>query len=121
LQNAVEASGREGAIRVSAQVRELAPAECLDYLGRLSPGRVMEIAVEDHGEGIRDAVRARLYHDLFYTSRARKRGMGLAIVYGLVAAHGGGIKIDPQQQGGAMVRLALPVLPEGDVCGHCQR
>jgi signal transduction histidine kinase len=121
LQNAVEASGREGAIRISAQVRELPPAECLDYLGRVRPGRVMEITVQDNGEGIREGARARLFHDLFFTSRARKRGMGLAIVYGLVAAHGGGIRIDPQQQGGATVRLALPVLPEGDVCGHCQR
>jgi len=121
LHNAAEASGREGTIRTTAQARELGAASCLDYLGRLNPGRVVELSVQDSGEGIGDGVRRRLFRDLFLTTRARKRGMGLAIAYGLVAAHNGGIKLETHTHGGTTVRIVLPVSPEGDSCGQCNR
>jgi signal transduction histidine kinase len=121
LLNAAEASGREGAIRTSALVRDLNPADCLDFLGRVKPGRVVELAVEDGGEGICDALGRRLFRDLFFTTRTRKRGMGLAICYGLLSAHRGGIRFDTPPHGGTVVRIVLPVCSEGDFRGQCNR
>jgi signal transduction histidine kinase len=121
LLNAAEASGPRGTINTRARVRELAPAECLEYLGRVRPGRVVEVVVHDQGEGLREAVRRRLFREPFFTTRSRKRGMGLAIAYGTLAAHQGGIRIESPEHAGTSVRFVLPASTEGDIRGLCNR
>jgi two-component system sensor histidine kinase KdpD len=77
----------------------------------------MEIRVADHGPGIPEAERVRIF-DQFYRLRAdgpgpAGTGMGLAICKGVVNAHGGDIWAVPTPGGGATVALRLPALALG--------
>ncbi len=79
-------------------------------------GREVEVAVVDHGPGVAEAERERIF-DQFYRLRAEGRGpvgtgMGLAIVKGIVEAHGGRIWVEATPGGGATFTLRLPVAPE---------
>jgi signal transduction histidine kinase len=68
----------------------------------------VEIAVTDHGPGLPDEVRARLFEP-FVTTKAGGTGLGLAIARRLVEAHGGRIQFESAAGGGTCVRLTLPV------------
>jgi K+-sensing histidine kinase KdpD len=79
-------------------------------------GEVVEVAVVDHGPGVAEGERERIF-DEFYRPRAEGRGpvgtgMGLAIVKGIVEAHGGRIWVEETPGGGATFALRLPVAPE---------
>jgi signal transduction histidine kinase len=76
----------------------------------------LEVAVVDHGPGVAEEERERIF-DEFYRPRAEGRGpvgtgMGLAIVKGIVEAHGGRIWVEETPGGGATFALRLPVAPE---------
>jgi two-component system sensor histidine kinase KdpD len=77
----------------------------------------MEIRVADHGPGIPEAERVRIFGQ-FYRLGAGGRGpagtgMGLAICQGVVSAHGGEIWAEPTPGGGATVVFRLPALAPG--------
>ena len=79
-------------------------------------GDEVEVAVVDHGPGVAEEERERIF-DQFYRLRAEGRGplgtgMGLAIVKGIVEAHGGRIGVEATPGGGATFALRLPVAPE---------
>jgi two-component system sensor histidine kinase KdpD len=72
----------------------------------------VEVRVVDHGHGVAEGEQERIF-DQFYRLRAESRdigtGMGLAIVKGIVEAHGGRIWVEPTPGGGATFALRLPV------------
>jgi two-component system sensor histidine kinase MprB len=74
----------------------------------LTPGRV---AVRDHGTGIADADRPRVF-DRFYraeTARAMPgSGLGLSIVEQIATEHQGSVFIEDAPGGGAIVGFAIP-------------
>jgi len=75
----------------------------------------VEVAVIDQGPGVAEGERERIF-DEFYRPRAEGRGpvgtgMGLAIVKGIVEAHGGRIWVEPTPGGGATFAFRLPVAP----------
>jgi len=110
LENAVEASGPHGRIDVAARIVELSNEEIRDYLGILRPGTYLEISLADRGIGVKPEARAKLFGEPFYTTKVRHRGLGLAIVYRAVSAHGGGIKLEhrPPPETGVVARVVLP-------------
>jgi two-component system sensor kinase FixL len=63
--------------------------------------------VSDTGPGVRDDVAERLFEP-FVTSRSAGLGMGLAIVRGIVEAHGGRIWAERAADGGARFCFTLP-------------
>ena len=71
-----------------------------------------EITVEinDTGVGISPEDRAHVF-DPFFTTKAAGTGtgLGLAVCYGIVTAHGGRITIGPNNGRGTRVRVTLPV------------
>lgn len=73
----------------------------------LPAARYVHIEVEDHGCGIRPAVRARVF-DPFFTDRPNGKGLGLASVAGIVESHGGGIRLDSSEGAGTTVHVYLP-------------
>lgn len=81
-------------------------------LGRDSGMAVVEF--RDHGPGIADADRIRVF-ERFYradSSRARSHGgsgLGLAIVSGILTAHHGSAKLSKTKGGGLTVRIELPL------------
>jgi PAS domain S-box-containing protein len=70
-------------------------------------GSTICVDVRDHGSGISDAARERLFEH-FFTTKEKGLGMGLAIVRSIVEAHGGNIAAENADGGGALFRFRLP-------------
>ena len=66
------------------------------------------LAVEDRGPGIPAAVGDRIFEP-FYTTRPGRFGLGLPIVRGIVAAHGGRVSVRGLPTGGTRALVQLPV------------
>ena len=92
-----------------SQGREGSPVEIA--LGRSGDTAIVEL--RDHGPGIDETDRGRVF-ERFYradTSRNRKSGgsgLGLAIVSGILAAHKGNASLTKTKGGGLTVRIELP-------------
>jgi signal transduction histidine kinase len=81
-----------------------------------SEGARVLISVEDHGPGIPEDERERIFERFHRMDRDRGEpglGLGLSIVRGLVKAAGGEIWIDDAEGGGAAVRVSLPAAEQG--------
>lgn len=85
-------------------------------LGATEEGQHVRIFVADTGPGIPLEDVPDIF-GRFWTARrdarVRGAGMGLAIVRGIVDAHGGRVWVEPSREGGAIFILTLPVAPSG--------
>jgi nitrogen fixation/metabolism regulation signal transduction histidine kinase len=66
------------------------------------------ITVSDNGPGFQRELLGRVF-DPYVTSKPKGTGLGLAIVKKIVEEHGGRIDADNRPEGGARVRIVLPV------------
>ncbi|HET9863706.1 MAG TPA: ATP-binding protein [Steroidobacteraceae bacterium] len=75
-----------------------------------SPGSAAyaTITVSDNGPGFAREVLGRAF-DPYVTSKPKGTGLGLAIVKKIVEEHGGRVEADNRPEGGARVRVSLPV------------
>jgi len=71
----------------------------------------ISVAVRDHGCGIADAARERLFEH-FFTTKKEGLGMGLAIVRSIIEAHGGTIAVENVPGDGARFHFRLPTTKE---------
>ncbi len=108
LENAVEAlAKREG--QISVQTRNVNLAEATqDRNVRLAAGSYVCIEIGDNGPGIEADVLPRIFEPFFTTKGTNHRGLGLALVYGIVTNHGGGVAVSSQSGSGTSVRIYLP-------------
>ena len=92
--------------RASAENR---PGGTLRVRTYLEGGRA-RVAVEDSGPGVPPEDASRVF-DPFFTTRGvgGGAGLGLAVVFGTVAAHGGRVWVEPAPSGGARFVIELPV------------
>jgi signal transduction histidine kinase len=65
------------------------------------------VEVLDRGKGISAEAHERLFEP-FFTTRRDGTGLGLAVCYGLVSAHGGRIRAEPRSGGGSRFVVDLP-------------
>jgi len=79
--------------------------------GTTADGTSVIAEVRDTGVGIDPAIRPRVFEPFFTTkSMGMGTGMGLAVSFGMVAAHGGELQaVDPPDGAGACIRLTLPI------------
>jgi two-component system sensor kinase FixL len=68
---------------------------------------LVEVAVEDTGSGISDAVAAQLFQP-FVTSKQNGMGIGLSICRTIIEAHGGRIWFESRPGGGTAFHFTLP-------------
>ena len=109
LDNAAEASPKEGVVQVTARLVELAPDELPGFLGRPSAGPHVEVRVTDQGAGLTDEARRRMFVEPFFTTKFRHRGLSLAVVYRMLYAHRGGVQADARSGQGTTVRVVFPL------------
>jgi PAS domain S-box-containing protein len=70
-------------------------------------GEYISLEVSDTGCGMTEEVQARAF-DPFYTTKFLGRGMGLAVVHGILRSHGGHIQILSRQGSGSTFQILLP-------------
>jgi nitrogen fixation/metabolism regulation signal transduction histidine kinase len=67
-----------------------------------------EITVTDNGPGFQRELIGQVF-DPYVTTKAKGTGLGLAIVRKIVEEHGGHIEADNRAEGGARIRIVLPL------------
>ncbi|HEV3236436.1 MAG TPA: response regulator [Gemmataceae bacterium] len=111
LTNAREALAGKGSTTITAKPVTLTASDCLDLLGSVSPGSFVELTVTDDGPGFTAEAERRVLNELFFTTKPRHRGLGLAVVYGILQAYQGALRIDPVLPRGTSVKIYLPAVP----------
>ncbi len=99
IRNSIEAlenSDHEGRIEVRISKTEVQETE------------IAEIVVEDNGPGFKTGSVSQVF-DPYVTTKPKGTGLGLAIVKKLVEEHGGTIDAENLDEGGAAIRIQLPV------------
>jgi len=81
-------------------VPPIEPESASDYL-------VLEIS--DSGCGMTPEMQARVFEP-FYTTKFTGRGLGLAVVHGIVRGHRGGVRVETAPQLGSTFSVALPAI-----------
>jgi len=72
---------------------------------------VMIISIRDHGPGIDAEVMDQIFDPFFTTKSVGKgTGLGLSIALGIIQNHKGELNIENAEDGGALVRITLPVI-----------
>jgi two-component system, NtrC family, nitrogen regulation sensor histidine kinase NtrY len=72
-------------------------------------GQYVAVTVCDNGPGFQRDLLSRVF-DPYVTSKPKGTGLGLAIVKKIVEEHGGRIEADNRPEGGARVKVLLPVI-----------
>ncbi|MGD1075461.1 MAG: response regulator [Thermodesulfovibrionales bacterium] len=102
--NAVEAMPGGGTLKLSTAQEENA----------------VRLEVADSGTGIDEDVQNRIFEP-FFTTKDKGNGLGLSVVYGIVAGHGGEISFSSKAGGGTTFSVKLPARlpaqarPAGDI------
>ena len=109
FENAVEsfAPPKGGLIAVETCNVELsAPSQ--DRNVSLAAGSYVCVGITDTGLGMTEDISARVFEPFFTTKTPPHRGLGLALVYGIITNHGGGVAISSLPGQGTSVRVYLP-------------
>jgi len=111
--NASEAIGeKEGEIQVATNRVTVARNSVVNDTLHLSPGEYVRLEVSDSGPGMTDEVRAKIL-DPYFTTKFAGRGLGLAVVQGVVRDHGGALDVISTQGQGATFRVLLSCTSAG--------
>ncbi|NIM61087.1 MAG: sensor histidine kinase [Acidobacteria bacterium] len=73
----------------------------------------VSIIVDDEGPGLSPEALEHVF-DPFYTTKAEGTGLGLSIAFQIVDQHGGDLKAENRDGGGARFTLELPIVPSRD-------
>ncbi len=98
LTNAIEALDGQPAAEITVHTQ---------FLSR-PPAESAVIVVEDTGPGFQPELIGQVF-DPYVTSKTRGTGLGLAIVKKIVEEHAGRIEAENRREGGARVRIELPL------------
>jgi PAS domain S-box-containing protein len=85
-----------------------APLRRIDIRVRRSAAGLAEISVADHGSGIAAEHLPNLFEP-FFSTKADGMGMGLNICRSIVEFHRGRLSVEPNPDGGTVMRFTLPL------------
>jgi signal transduction histidine kinase len=76
----------------------------------------VRLTVEDTGAGMSEEVKEKIFTPFFTTKDVNEgTGLGLAVVHGIVASHGGTIRVESAPGKGTRMEVRLPVTGNGKV------
>ena len=104
--NAREAMGGRGRLRLSARIEALAHPE--------GAREQLVLVLADEGPGVPAAIREHVFEPFVTHGKKRGTGLGLAVARRFVEDHGGRLELLPETEPGARgarFRLALPLVP----------
>ncbi len=105
--NASEAIGEEGGV-IQVTTSRTIPAPKSDVNSqRMSSGDYLTLEVSDTGRGMTEEAQARIF-DPFFSTKFAGRGLGLAVVQGIVRDHGGAINLVSAPGQGTRFEIFLP-------------
>ncbi|MBA4191446.1 MAG: hypothetical protein C0467_25995 [Planctomycetaceae bacterium] len=106
--NARDAMPRGGRLTFETRDVQLRDDNALTYPD-LKVGDYIQLAVSDTGCGMTEEVRAKVFEPFFTTKDVGKgTGLGLAMVYGAVKAHGGHVSVYSEIGVGTTFKILLP-------------
>ncbi len=107
--NAADAMDGTGTIWIATDVVELAA----NMVGTLVAGSYAKLSVTDTGVGMDAPTQKRMFEPFFTTKPIGKgTGLGLAMVYGAIEAHGGAIVVVSAPGKGTTIEIYLPMVDE---------
>jgi signal transduction histidine kinase/DNA-binding response OmpR family regulator len=111
--NAIQAMNGGGSLYVTLEAEELSSERALSH-GTLRPGSYVRLAVEDNGSGMDELTLSRIFEPFFTTKEAGQgTGLGLSLVYAIVADSGGAIDVKSTHGQGSAFTIYLPESPVG--------
>jgi len=72
--------------------------------------RAAILKIEDHGEGIPNEIRDRIF-DLYFTTKREGSGIGLAMTYRILQLHHGQLDVESKLGKGSTFTLRIPAIP----------
>jgi nitrogen-specific signal transduction histidine kinase len=109
--NASEAIGdRDGVVRVTTEQIVIGPAETAAKA--LPPGHYVQLEVSDTGCGMSPETQAKVF-DPFFTTKFSGRGLGLAVVQGIIRSLRGAIQVASEPGNGTLFQVLLPCAGAG--------
>lgn len=113
--NAAESLGDAGgtiAVRTGITRVDDARRDAMAVDGGIADGDHLFVEVRDSGAGMSAETLDRAF-DPFFSTKPRRRGLGLAYAAGTVRVHRAAIEVDTAPGSGATIRLLLPMHPAG--------
>ena len=100
--------GRSGLLEVQVKTVEV-DAEFAAAYPPLQPGSHVKLTVRDTGHGMAPQIQERIFEPFFTTkAHGEGTGMGLAVVHGIVTAHGGALAVESAPERGTRFDCYLP-------------
>jgi len=102
---------RGGRLEVTLEDVEVSEKKVKAVSG-LKVGPHVRLTIQDNGTGMSPEVLERMF-DPFFTTKpiGEGSGMGLSVVHGIVANHGGALMVDSQRGKGTKIEVYLPTIP----------
>jgi PAS domain S-box-containing protein len=108
ITNASDAIGdRDGVIRVITSSVSLKGESPAVSFTTLAAGDYVQLEVSDTGRGMSTETRAKVF-DPFFSTKSAGRGLGLAVVQGIVRSLGGGLHLTSEPDKGTTFQILLP-------------
>jgi PAS domain S-box-containing protein len=108
ITNASDAIGeRDGVIRVATSTLKQGRDTSTQTAEQSEGGLHVQLVVSDTGRGIPQEIQARVF-DPFFSTKSAGRGLGLAVVGGIVRSLGGAIHLQSEPGRGTTVQVLLP-------------
>jgi two-component system cell cycle sensor histidine kinase/response regulator CckA len=112
--NASDAIEAAGTIEVRLFAVEADATMLSELVPPIEPGTApgyLVLEISDTGCGMSPEMLARVFEP-FYTTKFTGRGLGLAVVHGIVRGHRGGVRVESAPQLGSTFAVALPAIAE---------
>lgn len=103
--NASQSMPEGGVIAIRARNVQLQKGE----VPQLASGKYVEIAVQDHGTGIAQMHREKIF-DPYFSTKQTGSGLGLTVVYSIIKNHGGHISLQSETGQGTTFTLFIPAI-----------